>query len=158
LIEIKGMKFPLDRKYYTKYRAHLWLMYKGDFISIGMDAFAAEMVGIISYINVNKKTVESGESIGSFESSKYINKLYSPVSGKIIDVNNNVIGDPSKINKNPYKTWIFKIKPDDIKEKSNFIIEMNYSFLYHNKRTYKTREKHFKIASWKSQCHLLDQK
>lgn len=123
LIEIKGMKFPLDRKYYTKYGAHLWLMYKQDFISIGMDAFAAEMVGIISYINVNKKTAKSGESIGSFESSKYINKLYSPVSGKIIDVNNSVIRDPSKINKNPYKTWIFKIKPDDIKEKSNFIIE-----------------------------------
>ena len=123
LIEVKGMKFPLDRKYYTKFGTHLWLKFEGDFIKIGMDAFAAMMMGTISFITVNNKTVKSGESIGSFESAKYISKLYSPVSGKIIEVNNNVLKDPSKINYDPYLSWIFKIEPDEKKNKSKYIIE-----------------------------------
>ena len=123
MIEINGMKFPLDRKYYTKNGAHLWLKLEKDSIKIGMDAFAAMMTGIISFITVNKKAAKSGESIGSFESAKYISKLYSPVSGKIIEINDNVLKDPSKINKNPYISWIFKIEPDDKKNKSMFIIE-----------------------------------
>ena len=123
MIEINGMKFPLDRKYYTKNGAHLWLKLEKDSIKIGMDAFAAMMTGIISFITVNKKAAKSGESIGSFESAKYISKLYSPVSGKIIEINDNVLKDPSKINKNPYISWIFKIEPDDKKNKSKFIIE-----------------------------------
>ena len=123
LIEINGMKFPLDRKYYTKNGAHLWLKLEKDSIKIGMDAFAAMMTGIISFITVNKKVAKSGESIGSFESAKYISKLYSPISGKIIEINDNVLKDPSKINKNPYISWIFKIEPDDKKNKSKFIIE-----------------------------------
>jgi len=123
MIEIKGMKFPLDRKYYTKNGAHLWLKFEGDFIKIGMDAFAAKMIGNISFINVNRMTVKSGELIGSFESAKYISKLYAPVSGKIIDVNKNILRDSSKINKNPYKSWIFKIKPDNKKDDNKYIIE-----------------------------------
>ncbi len=123
LIEINGLKFPQDRKYYIKNGAHLWLKYEGDFIKIGMDAFAAMMAGIISFITVNKKTAKRGESIGSFESAKYISKLYSPVSGKIIEVNNNLLKDPSKINKDPYLSWIFKIKPEDMNNKSKYIIE-----------------------------------
>jgi glycine cleavage system H protein len=123
LIEINGLKFPQDRKYYTKNGAHLWLKEDGDFIKIGMDAFAAMMTGNVSFITVDKKTVKSGESIGSFESAKYISKLYSPVSGKIIEVNKEVLKDPSKINKDPYLTWIFKIKPEDMNYKSKYIIK-----------------------------------
>ena len=123
MIEINGMKFPLDRKYYIKNGAHLWLKLEEDSIKIGMDAFAAMMIGFISFITVNKKTVKSGETIGSFESAKYISKLYSPVSGIIIEVNNSVLKDPSKINKDPYLSWIFKIKPDNKKNESKYIIE-----------------------------------
>jgi glycine cleavage system H protein len=123
LIEIKGMKFPQDRKYYTKNEAHLWLKFEKDTIKIGMDAFAAKMMVNISFVNVNKTTVKSGELIGSFESSKYISKLYAPVSGKIIDVNKKVLKDPSRINKDPYKSWIFNIKPDHKKDDNKYIIE-----------------------------------
>jgi glycine cleavage system H protein len=123
LIVINGLKFLQDREYYTKNGAHLWLKDDGDFINIGMDAFAAMMTGYISFITVDKKTAKSGESIGSFESAKYISKLYSPVSGKIVEVNNDALKDPSKINKDPYLTWIFKIKPEDMNYKSKYIIK-----------------------------------
>ena len=123
MIEIKGMKFPLDRKYYTKNGAHLWLKSEKDLIEIGMDAFAAETIGTIAFIIVDKKRVKGGEVIGSFESTKYISKLFSPVSGEIIDVNNRVLKNPSKINKNPYKSWIFKTKPDDNIDECRYIIK-----------------------------------
>ena len=123
LLEVKGMKFPLDRKYYIKDGAHLWLKSEGDFIKIGMDAFAAEMIGSITVLNVNKKQAKSGEAIGSFESAKFISRLYSPVSGEIIDVNDNVLSNPCKINKNPYNSWIFTMKPDDTEDECEYIIE-----------------------------------
>jgi len=113
MLEIKGMKFPLDRKYYTKNGAHLWLKSEGEFIKIGMDAFAAEMMGLFTVINVDKKQVKQGEAIGSFESAKFISKLYSPISGKIIDVNDKILRNPFEINKKPYKSWIFKMKSKD---------------------------------------------
>lgn len=123
LIKIKGIKFPLDRKYYTKNGAHLWLKFEGDIIQIGMDAFAAEMIGKITTIIVDKKIVKCGEELGSFESNKYINKLFSPVSGEIIDVNNKILNSPSIINIDPYNSWIFKIKPDKKKDNYKYIIE-----------------------------------
>ena len=123
LIEIKGMKFPLDRKCYTKNGAHLWLKSEGDSIKIGMDAFAAEMMGSLTFLNVNKKQVRMGEEIGSFEASKFISKIYSPISGEIIDINDNVLSNPSEINKNPYNSWIFIIKPDNAEEERTYIIE-----------------------------------
>jgi len=122
MIEIKGLKYPLDRKYYTKDGAHLWLKHEKNYIKIGMDAFSAEFMRIINYIIIDKKQVKSGEEIGTFESSKYISKLYSPVTGEIIEVNDNIIKNPSNINKTPYKSWIIKIKPDDKEADSKFII------------------------------------
>ena len=123
LIKVKGMKFPLDRKYYTKDGAHLWLKFEGDFIKVGMDAFVAEMMGSIAVLIVDKKIAKSGEVIGSFESAKYISKLNSPVSGEIIDVNDYVLRNPCEINKNPYDSWIFRIKPDNIEDECMYIIE-----------------------------------
>ena len=123
LIEIKGMKFPLDRKYYTKNGAHLWLKFEGDLIRVGMDAFAAEMIGNITFLIVDKKRVKSGEEIGSFESTKYISRLYSPVCGEIIDINEHILRNPFEINKKPYNSWIFKIKPEDTNDEFKYIIE-----------------------------------
>lgn len=123
LIEVKGMKFPLDRKYYTKNGAHLWLKFEGEFIRVGMDAFAARMIGNITFLIVDKKRAKIGEEIGSFESTKYISRLYSPVSGEIIDVNEHILRNPFEINKKPYNSWIFIIKPDDMEDESVYIID-----------------------------------
>ncbi len=107
------MKYPLDRKYYTKNGAHIWLKSEGHMIKIGLDAFAVEMAGSINYLNVKKGRVKKNEEFGSFESSKFVKKLYSPVSGEIIKVNDSVLVSPQSINNNPYKSWIVKIKMDN---------------------------------------------
>jgi len=123
LLEVKGMEFPLDRRYYTKDGAHMWLKTEGNLVKIGMDAFAAEMLGSLTFLNVNKRHVKSGEVIGSFESSKFVSKFYSPISGEIIAVNDQVLSNPRKINDKPYDSWIVKMKPSDNKDGCGYIIE-----------------------------------
>lgn len=117
------MKFPLDRKYYTKNGAHIWLKSEGYLIKIGLDAFAAEMAGSINYLNVKKGRIKKNQEFGSFESSKFVNKLYSPVSGEIVKVNDTVLSSPQIINDNPYNSWIVAIKQEKKDNNFNHIIE-----------------------------------
>ena len=123
LLEVKGMKFPLDRRYYTKDGAHIWLKSEGNLVKIGMDAFAAEMAGSLTFLNVSKRQAKSGESIGSFESAKFVSRFYSPISGEIITVNDQVLSNPRKINDNPYNSWIVAMKPDNNEDGYEYIID-----------------------------------
>lgn len=123
MIEINGMKFPLDRKYYIKDGAHIWLKENQDYYKIGMDAFAAEMIGFLTYLKIHKDKVNSGESIGSFESAKFVSRFYSPIDGEIISVNQEVINNPRKINENPYESWIVSIKPENMNIDTKYILE-----------------------------------
>jgi len=113
MLEIEGMAFPLDRKYYFRNGSHLWLKEDGDIVKVGMDAFAAEMVGFLSFLTVAKKHAEEGEAIGSFESAKFVSRLRSPVTGDVVELNEQVINNPRKINEDPYESWILAMKPDD---------------------------------------------
>jgi glycine cleavage system H protein len=88
-----------------------------------MDAFAAEMVGLLTFLKVNKGEVKSGEAIGSFESAKFVSRFYSPLNGEIVAVNDEVVNNPRKINDSPYKSWIVVIKPDTTNEDEESIIE-----------------------------------
>jgi len=123
LLEIKGIKIPLDRSYYNKDGTHIWLKTEKNHVQIGMDAFAVEMAGTINFINVNKKQVKRGEEIGSYESHKFVKRLYSPMNGEIISVNKQVIRNPQLINKHPYDSWIVVIKPDDNEWDYKYIIK-----------------------------------
>ena len=113
MIEVNGMKFPMDRKYYKKNGAHIWLSEEGDVVKIGMDAFAAEMAGLLTFLTITRKEVKSGEAIGSFESAKFVSRFYSPINGKIVAINEEALKNPRLINENPYDSWIVAIKPDD---------------------------------------------
>ena len=123
LIEINGLKFPLDRKYYTKNNEHLWLKNEKDLVKIGMDAFAAKMLGVITILSVSKKHVKSEEEIGNFEANKFISKIHSPITGNVVSINKKVLNNPQLINEKPYESWILKIKPDKTKEKNKYLVE-----------------------------------
>jgi glycine cleavage system H protein len=114
MVEIENLSFPTDRKYYTKNGSHIWIKEEGDIIKIGMDSFLTENAGYLSYLTIDATEFKQGESIGSFESAKFVSKLYSPVSGKIVNTNEDVINDPIRINKDPYNSWIVEVKPLDL--------------------------------------------
>ena len=111
MVNIEGLDFPLDRKYYSKDGAHLWVQQEGDVVKVGMDAFATEMAGLLTFLSLEGDTAEADKAIGSFESAKFVSRLYSPIRGDIVAVNDDVLNNPRKINDNPYESWIFKIRP-----------------------------------------------
>jgi glycine cleavage system H protein len=116
LIEIGDLKFPLDRKYYTKNGSHIWLMEEQGNVKIGMDSFLTENAGYLSYLTVDNKELNQGEAIGSFESAKFVSKFFSPISGEIVNINEEVVNDPIRINKDPYNAWIVEIKPTNFEK------------------------------------------
>lgn len=123
MVTIDNMDFPLDRKYYTKSGAHMWLKEEDGSIRIGLDAFASEMAGFLTFFSVDPGEPKAGEAIGSFESAKFVSRFYSPISGKIIDVNKKALTNPKIINDDPYSAWIVAIQPSDRSElESDFII------------------------------------
>ena len=123
MLEINEMKFPLDRKYYTKDGSHIWLKQEEDLVKIGMDAFAAEMIGLLTFLKVNKGQIKSGEAIGSFESAKFVSRFYSPLNGEIVAINDDIINHPRKINDNPYDSWIVVIRPDTKDIDGEYVVE-----------------------------------
>ena len=123
MLEINEMKFPLDRKYYTKDGSHIWLKQEEDLVKIGMDAFAAEMIGLLTFLKVNKGQIKSGEAIGSFESAKFVSRFYSPLNGEIVAINDDIINHPRKINDNPYDSWIVVIRPDAKDIDGEYVVE-----------------------------------
>lgn len=119
LIEIRNLKFPVDRKYYKRNGNHIWLKKEGDVIKIGMDSFLTENAGYLSYLTLDSSKFNQGEAIGSFESAKFVSKFYSPVGGEIVNTNEEVINDPIRINKDPYNAWIVEIKPTNFESDLN---------------------------------------
>jgi len=117
-VKVGNLRFPLDRSYFTRKGAHIWLLPQKDgTVRIGMDSFLSHNAGYLNYIMLDKKSsVRRGGSLGSFESAKFVSKLFSPVSGTVVGVNEQVVRDPRRINRDPYGSWILAIRPGDIEK------------------------------------------
>lgn len=114
MIDIKGSKFPIDRKYYKKHDCHVWLKVEDDEVKIGMDAFLTENAGFLNFISIDGESIKQGEGIGTYESAKFVSKIYSPISGEITEVNEEIVDNPRMINEDPYNNWIISVKPKDL--------------------------------------------
>lgn len=105
-------------KVFAKYhKEHLWArkMPDGSY-KIGITDFAQEQLGEVNYIELPEEgdTIEQGVSIGNIESSKAVSELISPVSGTIVEVNEEVIDEPSLTNSSPYDMgWLVAVEPAD---------------------------------------------
>lgn len=117
-VKVGNLRFPLDRRYYVRKGAHVWVrLERGGLVKVGMDSFLTENAGHLNYISIDAKgEVRQGRSLGNFESAKFVSKLYSPVSGKVVAVNPAVVKDPRRINKDPYNCWIVALKPGNLEK------------------------------------------
>ncbi len=100
--------------YYTK--EHEWAKPSGDLIIIGVSDYAQAQLHEIVYVEPPKMDAEvsQGEAIGAVESVKAVSDMYSPVTGKVVEVNSALLDSPEKINSDPYgEGWIAKIKPSN---------------------------------------------
>ena len=100
-------------------KEHEWLKLDGDIATIGITKHATEMLGDIVFAELPEKgsSVEKDGTAGVVESTKAASDVYTPVSGEVIDANQIIVDDPSKINADPEgEGWFFKLKIKDVKE------------------------------------------
>ncbi len=95
---------------------HEWVKVQGDKAIVGITKHATEMLGDIVFVEVPEKgkQVESNGQTAIVESTKAASDVYSPLSGEIIESNQSIADDPSKVNADPEgEGWFFKIKIKD---------------------------------------------
>jgi len=112
----------VDHLLYTK--EHEWVNIEENIATVGISAYAQESLGDITYIELPEKEdeIEQFGELASIESVKAASDIFSPISGKIIEVNEHLEADPGLINKFPYdKGWIAKIEIADKDEKGNLM-------------------------------------
>jgi glycine cleavage system H protein len=107
------MNIPSDLKY-TK--DHEWLRSEGDTATVGITDFAQGELGDIVYVDVDTldDTVEKDEVFGSVEAVKTVSDLFMPLSGEVIEFNEELEDEPEIVNKDPYgKGWMIKLSIND---------------------------------------------
>ena len=103
------MSLPQDLKY-TK--EHEWLKIDGDTATIGITDHAQGELGDIIFIEFPDKGIkyQSGDPVGTIEAVKTVADIYSPMNGKILEININLEDNPDSINTDPYDSgWIIKL-------------------------------------------------
>ena len=95
---------------YTK--SHEWVKEEDGLYVVGLTDFAQEALGDIVFINMPEEgdDVASGESFADVESVKAVSDVFSPVSGTVAEVNEELIDEPALINQEPYEQWLIKVK------------------------------------------------
>ncbi|QQE11244.1 glycine cleavage system protein GcvH [Planctomycetota bacterium] len=107
------MSSPEDRRYME---SHEWHKLEGDVVTLGISQFAVEELTDITYVEaiVSEGEVSKGDSVAEVESVKATSEIYTGIDGEVIEVNQEVIDNPSLINEDPYtKGWLLKIKVSD---------------------------------------------
>lgn len=106
-----------DSYLYTE--SHEWVKIEGDIATIGITDFAQDQLGDIVYIEIPEVGVNvfQGQSFGSIESVKTVSELISPLTGNVVEVNEDLSSSPELVNKSPYENgWMIKIKIEDLKQ------------------------------------------
>jgi glycine cleavage system H protein len=99
--------------------SHEYIALDGDIATIGLSAFAIDELGDIVFLELPEvdDTVAKGDTFGSIESVKAVEEMYSPVTGTVIERNENIIEAPETLSEDAYiNGWMIKIKIDDPSE------------------------------------------
>ena len=110
------MEILNDRKYSPK---HTWAKLDGEFAYIGVTDFAQDQLGEVLYVDVPdvEDELTKDADFGVIESSKVASELFAPLSGEVVEVNDEKLEDePEYVNEAPYDAWICKIKVADMAE------------------------------------------
>jgi len=128
------LNYPSDLKYA---KSDEWVRIEGDIATVGISDYAQDALNDIVYaefIADKDGDLSAGGAIASIESVKAASEVYSPVSGVVIEVNQNIIGEPELLNRDPYgRGWLVKIKLDGTPDLSALMDSVAYT-AYNNER------------------------
>ena len=121
------MNIPQELKYTND---HEWIKIEGDVVTVGVTDFAQGELGDIVYVEVDTldEELSKEEVFGTVEAVKTVSDLFMPISGEVIEFNENLETNPEKINEDPYGDgWIIKIKVSDSSEIDALLSADDYS-------------------------------
>ena len=101
--------YPSDRRY-TK--EHEWVSVSGSQGRMGVTDYAQKQLGDVVFVELPEvgRTVTQGQACGTIESVKAVSELYSPVSGKVLEINPVVSTKPETVNSDPHGTWLIVVE------------------------------------------------
>ncbi len=120
------MSIPKELRYSEE---HEWVKTEGEKIRVGITHFAQSELGDIVFVELPEvgDTVTADEPFGSVESVKTVSELYAPVSGKVVEVNEELNDNPEFVNESPYeKAWMIVIEPTDAGEMDSLMTADQY--------------------------------
>ena len=102
MIDPKDLKFSRDDE---------WVRYEGDAVYVGISDYAQSELGDLVFINLPEVDDEviAGEPLGDVESVKAVADIISPITGIVLEVNEDLLDDASLINSDPYGSWFVKV-------------------------------------------------
>ncbi len=108
------MNFPEELKYTEE---HEWVLVEDDVVTIGITDFAQDQLGDVVFVELPEvgDTVEAGNTFGVVESVKAVSDVYAPVSGEVVEINEELPDEPEVLNSSPYEDgWMIKVKLSDM--------------------------------------------
>lgn len=119
---------PTELKYAA---SHEWVRNDGNGIfTVGITEHAQELLGDMVFVELPEEddTFAVGDDIAVTESVKAASDIYAPISGKVVEINEDLEDSPEMVNSDPYGDgWLFKIKADDENELNNLLNAEAYS-------------------------------
>jgi glycine cleavage system H protein len=127
------MDFPEELKYS---REHIWVRVEGDRAVVGLTDYAQEELGLVASLELPElgDDVEQEDSMGTIEARKTVAELYAPFSGTVLEVNHELLDNPSLVNDDPYDGgWLLEISLDDAEELKGLMTADDYLDYVENK-------------------------
>jgi glycine cleavage system H protein len=127
------MKLPQDLKYSVE---HEWAKVEGNRVKIGITDFAQSELGDIVFVELPEvgDEIQVGQSFGTVESVKTVSELYAPVTGKVVEINEELSDSPELVNEGPYESgWMIVVELSNPSELDVLLTAEKYEEMYGNK-------------------------
>lgn len=121
------MDFPDELKYTEE---HEWLLVEDELVTVGITDFAQDSLGDIVFVELPEvgTMLVAGKPFGVVESVKAVSDVYAPISGEVIEVNEELPDSPETLNTSPYEDgWMIKIKPSDLSQLQDLLDADDYA-------------------------------
>lgn len=120
------MNTPKELRYSEE---HEWVKVEGEKVRVGITDFAQSELGDIVFVELPEvgDEISADEPFGSVESVKTVSELYAPISGKVVEVNEDLSDSPEFVNESPYeKAWMIVVEPTDAGEVDKLMTAEQY--------------------------------
>ena len=111
---------------------HEWLRTEGEIVVVGITEHASTQLGDVVFVELPEEgtTVSKDDEIVVIESVKAASDILAPLDGEIIEINEALSDEPSKVNEDPMgEAWFFKMKPADLSQVEEYMTEDEYNKL-----------------------------